>query len=298
MRAQLALAELLDAVMFAAERHRNQRRKDADASPYINHPIALAHLLATVGAVDDLDVLRAAVLHDTVEDTETSETELRERFGDVVAGIVMEVTDDKALPKQRRKELQVEHAPHKSQGAALVKLADKTCNLRDIAATPPADWPLARRQEYFDWAKRVVDGLPKVSAPMLAAFEEAYAARPHRQLADPTEREGHWLSMPGALRGTSGFVRILDGGDIEVELYDHSEAAQSSFGGDVSTIYTVAKANLSELAERLAVGFGGDVPGLDELPERLTTFLDVQSLIGWLTEKSGVAVGKRVDFDV
>lgn len=83
-----------------------------------------------------------------------------------------------------------------------------------------------------------------------------------------------------------------------MELYDHSEAAQSSFGGDVSTIYTVAKANLSELAERLAVGFGGDVPGLDELPERLTTFLDVQSLIGWLTEKSGVAVGKRVDFDV
>jgi GTP diphosphokinase / guanosine-3',5'-bis(diphosphate) 3'-diphosphatase len=298
MSAQLAFAELLDAVMFAAERHRNQRRKDADASPYINHPIALAHLLATVGAVDDLDVLRAAILHDTVEDTETSENELRERFGDVVAGIVMEVTDDKALPKQRRKELQVEHAPHKSPGAALVKLADKTSNLRDIAAMPPADWSLARRQEYFDWAKRVVDGLPKVSAPLLAAFELAYAARPRRQFADPTEREGHWLSMPGALRGTSGFVRTLDGGDIEVELYDHSEAAQSSFGGDVSNIYTVAKANLPELAERLAVGFGGDVPGLDELPERLATFLDVQSLIGWLTEKSGVAVGKRVDFDV
>lgn len=171
-------AELLEAVMFAAERHRNQRRKDAEASPYINHPIALAHLLATVGAVDDLDVLRAAILHDTVEDTETSESELRERFGDAVAGMVMEVTDDKALPKQRRKELQVEHAPHKSPGAALVKLADKTCNLRDIAAAPPADWSLARRQEYFDWAERVVDGLPKVNAPLLAAFQQAYAARP------------------------------------------------------------------------------------------------------------------------
>jgi putative transposase len=93
-----------------------------------------------------LDVLRAA----TVEDTETSEAELRERFGDAVASIVMEVTDDKALPKSRRKEMQVEHAPHKSPGAALVKLADKTCNLRDIAAASPADWPLARRQEYFD----------------------------------------------------------------------------------------------------------------------------------------------------
>ena len=171
-------AELLDAVMFAAERHRNQRRKDAAASPYINHPIALAHLLATVGAVDDLDVLRAAILHDTVEDTETSEIELRERFGDVVADMVMEVTDDKSLPKLRRKELQIEHAPHKSPGAVLVKLADKTCNLRDIAVAPPADWSTARRQEYFDWAKRVVDALPLVSAPMLAVFAQAYAARP------------------------------------------------------------------------------------------------------------------------
>lgn len=164
--------------MFAAERHRNQRRKDAEASPYINHPIALAHLLATVGSVEDLNVLRAAILHDTVEDTETTEAEIRERFGDEVAKMVMEVTDDTSLPKQRRKELQVENAPHKSQGAAMIKLADKTCNLRDIATAPPADWPLLRRQEYFDLARRVVDGLPKVSAPLLAAFDAAYAARP------------------------------------------------------------------------------------------------------------------------
>ncbi len=171
-------ADLLAAVMFAAERHRNQRRKDAEASPYINHPIALAHLLATTGGVSDVNVLRAAILHDTVEDTETTEIELRERFGEVVAGMVMELTDDKALPKQRRKELQIEHAPQKSKGAALVKLADKTCNLRDVAATPPIDWPLARRQAYFDWAKRVVDALPKVSVPLRQAFDEAYAQRP------------------------------------------------------------------------------------------------------------------------
>lgn len=171
-------AQMLEAVMFAAERHRNQRRKDAEASPYINHPIALAHLLATVGGVEDLNVLRAAILHDTVEDTETTEAEIQERFGDEVAKMVMEVTDDTSLPKQRRKELQVENAPHKSQGAAMIKLADKTCNLRDIATAPPADWPLLRRQEYFDLARRVVDGLPKVSAPLLAAFDAAYAARP------------------------------------------------------------------------------------------------------------------------
>jgi guanosine-3',5'-bis(diphosphate) 3'-pyrophosphohydrolase len=175
------LSVLLDAVLFAAERHRNQRRKDADASPYINHPIALAHLLATTGGVNDVVILQAAILHDTIEDTETTEEELRARFGADVTNIVLELTDDKSLPKLRRKELQVEHAPHNSLGAALVKLADKTCNLRDIAAAPPADWPLARRLEYFDWAKRVVDGLPAVSVELRAAFDEAFAARPSRE---------------------------------------------------------------------------------------------------------------------
>ena len=172
-------ALLMDALAFAADRHRDQRRKDSNASPYINHPIDLALLLSTTGQVTDLHVLRAAILHDTIEDTRTTEAELRSRFGDVVAGIVVEVTDDKTLPKTRRKELQIEHAPHVSASAALVKLADKVCNLRDMAATPPADWPLVRRQEYFDWAKRVVDALPAVSAPLMAAFNDAYAMRPH-----------------------------------------------------------------------------------------------------------------------
>lgn len=171
-------ARLLDAIHFAAQRHRDQRRKDREASPYINHPLALAHLLTIEAGIEDTDVLLAAVLHDTVEDTETTLDELKERFGDTVAGIVAEVTDDKNLPKQRRKALQVEHAPDKSPAAAMVKLADKTCNLRDIAKSPPADWSLARRREYFDWAKQVVDGLPLVNERLLALFNEAYAARP------------------------------------------------------------------------------------------------------------------------
>ena len=162
----------------AAERHKNQRRKDAGESPMSNHPIALAHVLATTGGIDASAVLQAAVLHDTIEDTETTQEELRAKFGDAVTDIVLEVTDDKALPKQRRKQLQIEHAPHKSHGAALVKLADKTCNLRDIAAAPPADWSLTRRQEYFDWAKQVVDALPNVSNELRLAFYEAFAARP------------------------------------------------------------------------------------------------------------------------
>lgn len=171
-------ADLLSAASFAADRHRNQRRKDADATPYINHPLQLACLLATVGAVDDVDTLIAAVLHDTVEDTETTYDELVERFGRAVADIVAEVTDDKSLSKADRKRLQVEHAPHMSSAAALVKLADKACNLRDVANRPPKGWSLQRKQEYFDWGRAVVAGLPTVNARMLSAFNDAYALRP------------------------------------------------------------------------------------------------------------------------
>jgi guanosine-3',5'-bis(diphosphate) 3'-pyrophosphohydrolase len=129
-----------------------------DASPYINHPIAVAEVLARIGGVNDLAVLQAAVLHDTLEDTETTEFELVERFGALVAGIVAEVTDDKSLKKEIRKQLQIEHAAQLSHGAKLVKLGDKICNVRDVLRTPPAEWSEARRTEYVAWAGRVVDG--------------------------------------------------------------------------------------------------------------------------------------------
>jgi guanosine-3',5'-bis(diphosphate) 3'-pyrophosphohydrolase len=170
--------ELLEAITFAAAKHRNQRRKDAEASPYINHPLQLAHVLATEGGVTDLKTLMAAVLHDTVEDTETTYDELVDRFGKKVADVVMEVTDDKSLSKVERKAHQVEHAPHMSKRAALVKLADKTCNLRDVANNPPKGWPLSRKQEYFDWARQVVDGLPSVNKKLRKAFDGAFALRP------------------------------------------------------------------------------------------------------------------------
>jgi len=169
---------LLQAISFAAEKHRDQRRKDKDASPYINHPIALASLLSTVGGVEDIVVLQAAILHDTVEDTDTSYEELVAHFGRTVADVVMEVTDDKNLEKAQRKALQIERAPRASLAAALVKLADKTCNLRDVASSPPDRWTLERRREYFDWARRVVDGLPQVNAALLAAFNAAFAQKP------------------------------------------------------------------------------------------------------------------------
>lgn len=149
----------LSALRFAAEKHRDQRRKDTAHSPYINHPIAVAETLWRVGGVRDIDTLVAALLHDTIEDTMTSPDEIRTRFGEPILALVLEVTDDKSLPKARRKELQVETAPHKSPGARQIKLADKINNLNDIIYNPPSDWSKDRIREYLNWTERVVNGL-------------------------------------------------------------------------------------------------------------------------------------------
>ena len=169
---------IIKALAFAAHKHRDQRRKDADASPYINHPIALADVLANEAGIEDERVLVAAILHDTVEDTETTEQELVRNFGQEVADIVSEVTDDKNLPKAERKRLQIEHASSISRRAKLVKLADKVSNLRDVASSPPMDWPLERRQEYFEWAKAVVDEVRGVHPELERIFDDAYKQKP------------------------------------------------------------------------------------------------------------------------
>jgi guanosine-3',5'-bis(diphosphate) 3'-pyrophosphohydrolase len=169
---------LIDALAFAALKHRDQRRKDPEASPYINHPIALSRVLSVEAGLHDARLLAAAVLHDTLEDTQTTFEELRERFGKTVATIVREVSDDKTLPKADRKRLQIEHAEHLSHPARLVKLADKICNIRDIAANPPRDWTLQRRREYFDWAKEVIDRIRGTNKTLENLFDEAFGGRP------------------------------------------------------------------------------------------------------------------------
>src|ERR1700752_4082398 len=176
MKSELAL--LLEALAFAAHKHRDQRRKDAEASPYINHPIALADVLINEGGVTDVEVLCAALLHDTVEDTATTHQELVDAFGSKIARIVREVTDDKSLPKAERKRLQVEHAAHISRAAKLVKLADKICNLRDLSSSPPADWTRQRLREYFDWAKAVIDPMRGVHPHLEALFDREYQRKP------------------------------------------------------------------------------------------------------------------------
>ena len=169
---------LLKALSFAAHKHKDQRRKDPDASPYINHPITLANILCNEGHVTDIDVICGALLHDTIEDTQTTEEELRSEFGRTISDIVMEVTDDTSLSGPERKQRQVEHAAHASDKAKLVKLADKIANLRDLVHCPPANWPLERRQRYFDWAKTVIDQIRGVHPALEAIFDQVYNQRP------------------------------------------------------------------------------------------------------------------------
>lgn len=174
------LALILRALSFAADRHRDQRRKDDRRSPYINHPIDLARVLCEEGGISDPLTLCAALLHDTVEDTDTRPEELERLFGPTVRRIVMEVTDDKRLPKAERKRLQIKHAAGISGQAKLVKLADKICNLRDADRSPPVGWDLERRQGYFDWARQVVDQIRGVHPGLETRFDRAYSRRPEQ----------------------------------------------------------------------------------------------------------------------
>jgi len=165
------------AAAFAAEKHSKQRRKDEEASPYINHPIQLAYILVQAD-VEDPVVLASALLHDTIEDTNTTHDEIEIVFGHEIANIVAECSDDKTLDKLERKQAQVDKAAHVSERAKLVKLADKIANVSDIDGAPPAGWSLERKREYYDWAKRVVDQMRGVHPKLEARFDAEYAKRP------------------------------------------------------------------------------------------------------------------------
>ncbi len=181
MNAKDDIKRLLIAARFAAERHAGQKRKGKTAEPYINHPLTVAEILRRVGAIKDADIIVAALLHDTVEDTQTTPDELEAQFGGRVRELIEEVTDDKSLPKARRKELQIEHAPHLSDGAKQIKLADKTVNVNDVAFSHAPDWTIERRREYLKWAEAVVAGLRGCNARLEAHFDEVLA-RAHAHL--------------------------------------------------------------------------------------------------------------------
>src|SRR4051812_40679587 len=149
--------DLLRACSFAALKHRDQRRKGNHQAPYINHPIEVATLIATVGGVNDVGVLQAAILHDTIEDTDATPEEITREFGADVCALVLEMTDDMSMPSVQRKQHQLQRAPSLTRRAKLIKIADKIANVGDIARHPPSDWTRERRERYFTWTEQVVD---------------------------------------------------------------------------------------------------------------------------------------------
>lgn len=166
--------KLLKAMWFAAHKHRDQRRKDPDQTPYINHPLEVACILCFEGGIDEEDILVAALLHDTVEDTSASFEELEANFGSRIKAIVEELTDDRSLPDEERKRRQVQTAPSASPEAKLVKLADKISNLRDVHNDPPVGWSRERCVAYYKWAEKVVSGLRGVNPSLERVFDEVY----------------------------------------------------------------------------------------------------------------------------
>jgi guanosine-3',5'-bis(diphosphate) 3'-pyrophosphohydrolase len=166
------ILKLLTAVDFAADKHKFQRRKGQNEMiPYINHPLQIARLIAEHYGTQNTDLLVAAILHDIIEDTETTPEEIEEKFGSHVKDIVLEVSDDKNLNKADRKRLQVENSPRISGEGKIIKLADKICNVKDITAFPPKGWDNERIIEYIRWSRSVINGVKGVNKKMEEIFE-------------------------------------------------------------------------------------------------------------------------------
>ncbi len=167
-----ALDSIFNAVIFAAQKHHGFIRKDGQNTPYIIHPLTVAHLIVNIGQVIEPSILIAAILHDTLEDTATQPTEIVELFGEEVLHLVLEVTDDKSLPKNRRKQLQIIHAANLSHPARIIKIADKLANCRDVLSSPPKGWSLKRCQDYIQWAADVVFQFQETNLPLETAFNQ------------------------------------------------------------------------------------------------------------------------------
>ena len=170
-----ALDRIFEAAIFAARKHQGQVRKDDRQSPYITHPLQVAQTLWGTGGVRDTKTLIAAILHDTIEDTSTTQDEVREKFGDEVLAIVLEVTDDKSLEKLVRKRQQVVHAPELSEPARLIKLGDKLVNCSDILENPPSNWTLDRRRNYIQWGADVIAQIRGTNHSLENAFDRVLA---------------------------------------------------------------------------------------------------------------------------
>ncbi|EDV43272.1 uncharacterized protein Dana_GF18409 [Drosophila ananassae] len=169
--------KFMECLQYAALKHREQRRKDPQETPYVNHVINVSTILSVEACITDEAVLMAALLHDVVEDTDATFVDVEELFGADVCGLVREVTDDKSLEKQERKRLQIVNASKSSCRAKLIKLADKLDNLRDLQVNTPKGWTEERREQYFIWAKQVVDNLRGTNVNLELKLDEIFRQR-------------------------------------------------------------------------------------------------------------------------
>lgn len=163
---------VLEAVGFAAEGHNGQLRENPEKTPYIIHPIRVTEHLMTIANVHERDILVAALLHDTVEDTKITFADIQKSFGTTAEGYVRELTDNMSLPQEERMKLQIETAPKKSLAAAQIKLADKYDNLKSLQSNPPATWDQKKIDEYFLSAKKVTSSLPAANVPLKKAVDD------------------------------------------------------------------------------------------------------------------------------
>jgi guanosine-3',5'-bis(diphosphate) 3'-pyrophosphohydrolase len=167
---------IIQAAHFAADKHRDQRRKGIRNTPYINHPLEVADRLNRIGGIEDPVILAAAILHDTIEDTQTTRAELAQAFGNDIAALVAELTDQPGLTWQQRKRQEIDHAPHLSDRAKMIKLVDKMCNVADTMLNPPGEWTLSRRRDYLVFADLVADGCRGVNPALDAEFDRVMAS--------------------------------------------------------------------------------------------------------------------------
>jgi guanosine-3',5'-bis(diphosphate) 3'-pyrophosphohydrolase len=164
---------ILKAAEFAANKHRGQFRKGNLNTPYINHPVKVASVLEEVG-IDDHETLAAALLHDVIEDTDTTHSEIKNVFNRKVADIVLEVSDDKEKSKKERKDLQIEGARFLTYEAKLIRIADKICNIQDVSGQDSPNWNYERKYEYLEWAKKVVDQINGTNEVLESIFYDEH----------------------------------------------------------------------------------------------------------------------------
>ena len=165
---------VLRAAFFSGEKHKDQRRRDASETPYINHPLEVAYILMEEGGVTDATTLAAALLHDTIEDTNTTREELAMVFGREVSDLVVELTDLKTTAPEDKKQKELDQAHRLSEKAKQIKLADKTANIRDLVTMPPSTWDLQRRIAYFDFAAEIAKATSDASPQLMAVFMRDY----------------------------------------------------------------------------------------------------------------------------